>query len=41
ASGLRFAWDFGDGSAATAYGASNATTHRYDAPGLYTVTVTA
>ncbi|RZM00731.1 MAG: PKD domain-containing protein, partial [Variovorax sp.] len=39
ASGLRFAWDFGDGSAATAYGASNATTHRYDAPGLYTVTV--
>lgn len=38
ASSLSFAWDFGDGSAATAYGASNATTHRYDAPGLYTVT---
>ncbi|HUD32031.1 MAG TPA: galactose oxidase-like domain-containing protein, partial [Variovorax sp.] len=38
ASSLRFAWDFGDGGAATGYGASNTTTHRYDAPGLYTVT---
>jgi YVTN family beta-propeller protein len=37
-SGLRYAWDFGDGSAATGFVASPATTHRYDAPGLYTVT---
>ncbi|RZL97691.1 MAG: DUF1929 domain-containing protein, partial [Variovorax sp.] len=36
---LRFAWDYGDGSTATAYGTSNATTHRYDAAGLYTVTL--
>lgn len=41
ASGLRFAWEFGDGSAATGYASSNTATHRYDAPGLYTVTVRA
>ena len=28
----------GDGSAATAFSTSSSTTHRYDAPGLYTVT---
>ncbi|HSU22019.1 MAG TPA: discoidin domain-containing protein [Variovorax sp.] len=39
ASNLRFAWDFGDGSPATGYDAAPGTTHRYDAPGLYTVTV--
>lgn len=40
ATGLSFSWDFGDGSSATAFSASSATSHAYGAPGLYTVTLT-
>ena len=37
----RFKWDFGDGSAETAYSASPSASHTYTQPGLYYVTVTA
>lgn len=39
--GVRYAWDFGDGSAATAASTAATASHTYAAPGLYTVTVTA
>lgn len=39
-SGLRYAWNFGDGSATTAASTSASTTHRYTAPGVYAVTLT-
>ncbi|MFO1327800.1 MAG: AbfB domain-containing protein [Rubrivivax sp.] len=41
AAGLTFSWDFGDGSAATAFGASSSASHVYAGAGLYTVTLTA
>jgi YVTN family beta-propeller protein len=37
---LRYQWNFGDGSAATALSASPSATHTYAAPGTYTVTET-
>jgi YVTN family beta-propeller protein len=37
----RYKWNFGDGSAETAYSTSPTATHTYTAPGLYLVTVTA
>ena len=37
----QFKWNFGDGSAETAYSASATITHTYAQPGLYYVTVTA
>ncbi|MFO1272396.1 MAG: AbfB domain-containing protein [Rubrivivax sp.] len=40
AAGLGFSWNFGDGSAATAFGASSAATHTYTAAGVYGVTLT-
>jgi YVTN family beta-propeller protein len=36
---LEYSWDFGDGSPPTTYSPSNATSHRYVNPGLYTVTL--
>ncbi len=36
-----YQWDFGDGSAVTAWSSSASTTHAYASPGLYLVTVTA
>ncbi len=40
ATGLTFSWNFGDGSAATAFSAGSATTHAYAAAGVYGVTLT-
>lgn len=40
AEGLSFAWDFGDGGS-SAYSDSGSVNHAYNAPGLYTVTLTA
>ena len=37
----RYKWNFGDGSAETAYSASASASHAYAQPGLYVVTVTA
>ena len=37
----RYKWNFGDGSAETAYSTSPTATHSYSAPGLYYVTLTA
>ena len=37
----RYRWEFGDGSEPTAWSASAATTHRFYAPGIYYVRVTA
>lgn len=37
--GINFAWNFGDGSATTAFSASPRATHTYAAAGLYTVSV--
>lgn len=37
--GYTYAWDFGDGSPATAFGASPSASHTYAAAGLYNVTV--
>ncbi|RZL99738.1 MAG: DUF1929 domain-containing protein, partial [Variovorax sp.] len=39
--GTTYSWDFGDGSAATAFGAAAATTHAYAQPGVYAVALTA
>jgi YVTN family beta-propeller protein len=36
----RYSWNFGDGSAATAYAVSGAAAHSYAAPGVYYATVT-
>jgi YVTN family beta-propeller protein len=36
----RYSWNFGDGSATTAYAFMGAATHSYAAPGIYYVTVT-
>ena len=36
-----FQWDFGDGTAPTAWSAANAASHVFAAPGVYQVTVTA
>ena len=41
AAGLTFSWAFGDGSAATPYSATSATSHAFAQPGVYTVTLTA
>ncbi len=41
AAGLTFSWDFGDGSAPTAFGASSSASHAYASAGLYTVSLTA
>jgi len=38
--GLTYRWDFGDGTPATAFTASNTALHAYSAPGVYTVTLT-
>lgn len=38
--GASYRWDFGDGSAPTAYAATSAASHTYTAPGVYTVTLT-
>ena len=38
-SGSNYAWDFGDGTSETAYGATPANSHVYAAPGVYTVTL--
>ncbi len=40
ASGLSFSWDFGDGTAPTAFSNTSAIDHGFGAPGLYTVTLT-
>lgn len=40
AAGLQFSWDFGDGSPASAYSSSSASSHRYTRPGVYGVTLT-
>jgi YVTN family beta-propeller protein len=37
----QYKWNFGDGSAETAYSSSPTATHSYSAPGLYFVTLTA
>lgn len=37
----QFKWNFGDGTPETAYSTSGNTTHRFSAPGIYFVTVTA
>jgi YVTN family beta-propeller protein len=39
--GTTYSWDFGDGSAATAFSASAAATHAYAQPGVYAVALTA
>jgi PKD domain-containing protein len=39
--GLRYSWDFGDGSPATALSSSDTTTHAFAAPGTYDVRLTA
>lgn len=39
-SNLRYKWNFGDGSAETAWSSSPSASHTYAQPGLYTVTVT-
>jgi YVTN family beta-propeller protein len=36
-----YSWDFGDGTAPTAWSSSGSATHAYSQPGIYTVTVTA
>jgi DNA-binding beta-propeller fold protein YncE len=38
---LTYSWDFGDGSAPTAFSTSSAASHTYAAPGHYAATVTA
>lgn len=38
--GAQYSWDFGDGSAPTAFATSPNTSHRYATPGLYLVTMT-
>lgn len=38
--GLSFSWNFGDGSAPTAFSPTSVATHVYAAPGLYTVSLT-
>lgn len=38
--GASYRWDFGDGSAPTAYSTGTAASHTYTAPGVYTVTLT-
>jgi YVTN family beta-propeller protein len=38
---VQFSWDFGDGSAVTAWSSSGAATHVYASPGVYFATVTA
>lgn len=38
--GAQFSWNFGDGSATTAFSASTATSHLYAQPGMYLVTLT-
>lgn len=38
--GASYRWDFGDGSAPTAYSTGSAASHTYTAPGVYTVTLT-
>ncbi len=40
AAGLQFSWSFGDGSVATAWSASSATSKTWSQPGVYTVTLT-
>lgn len=40
AAGLSFSWDFGDGSAATAFSTSSASSHAYKTAGVYGVTLT-
>jgi YVTN family beta-propeller protein len=40
-SAVQYSWNFGDGSAATAYSGSGATSHVFASPGVYSVTVTA
>ena len=40
ASGLQYSWNFGDGSASTAFSASNTATHNFAANGVYTVVLT-
>jgi YVTN family beta-propeller protein len=37
--GAQYRWDFGDGSAATAFSSSSAATHQYTTPGSYLVTL--
>jgi YVTN family beta-propeller protein len=39
--GVRFKWNFGDGSPETAYSSSPSASHTYTKPGIYTVLVTA
>lgn len=41
ATNTTYSWDFGDGSAATAYNTTPNATHTFAAPGLYVVTLTA
>ncbi len=41
ASGTTYSWDFGDGSAPSAFSANPAVTHQFAQAGLYTVTLTA
>ncbi len=38
--GTQYSWDYGDGSAPTAYGSTPASAHTFGAPGLYYVTLT-
>lgn len=37
--GAQFSWNFGDGSASTAYSGSSATSHQYSKAGMYLVTL--
>mgnify|MGYP003575580610 CR=1 FL=1 len=39
--GVRYSWDFGDGTAATPFSATASASHAFARPGVYTVTLTA
>lgn len=41
ASGVTYSWNFGDGSASTAYSADTAVNHHFSEPGVYVVTLSA